>query len=272
MAMIFLALPSASLPFRLRNLGKDHSQEPIRRIHGYPHFQWIQVRSGQLRLSLETGDSVARPGDGLFLEPDKYHAYSAEGPDKTTVDWIAFDGSGVSGALAGSPLVQSGVFRLSSAESVNLTMNDAWQEASRSGLSPSRLSVFVYGLILALIEGVIGPGGLSITAGIGRLEPVLTAVARQPAQPWDIGSMAALVGVTPQHLGRLFRRTLGSTPQEYLIHLRLNRASQLLVDRPDLRVHEVGSAVGYSDTNYFIRLFRSREGRTPGQFRALHGY
>jgi len=57
---------------------------------------------------------------------------------------------------------------------------------------------------------------------------------------------------------------------EYLVRLRLNRALQLLVERPDLRVHEVGEAVGYPDTNYFIRLFRQREGSTPGQFRSLH--
>jgi AraC-like DNA-binding protein len=249
-----------------------HQQEPVRRLHGYPHYQWIQVRAGRLRLTLDAGSSVARPGDGLFLEPDQFHSYEAQGPAKTVVDWMAFDGSGVPQALAGSPLVKSGIFRMTSTEGVDLVLSQAWSEASRSSFSSSRLSVFVYGLIMALAEGAVGTGGMSVAAGMGRLEPVLTALALQPARPWDVGTLGALVGVTPQHLGRLFRRALGSTPQEYLIRLRLNRALQLLLERPDLRIHEIGSAVGYSDTNYFIRLFPNREGRTPGHFRALHGF
>ncbi len=105
---------------------------------------------------------------------------------------------------------------------------------------------------------------------MGRLQPVLAALAHRPAHGWDADTLAALIGVTPQHLARLFRRSLGQSPLEYLGRLRLNRALQLLVDRPDLRIHEVGAAVGYPDPNYFIRLFRRHEGRTPGEFRELH--
>ena len=90
------------------------------------------------------------------------------------------------------------------------------------------------------------------------------------AQAWTAASMAALLGISPQHMGRLFDRSLSQSPMEYLVSLRINRARTLLVDRPELRIHEIAQAVGYPDVNHFIRRFRQREGCSPGQFRSIH--
>jgi AraC-like DNA-binding protein len=270
MAMLFPDLPSFPLPFRLRGIGVGHLQEPIRRPHGYPQHQWIQVRRGSLTLTLPAGREVARAGDGLYLLPDQPHTYSSEGSAPALVDWMGFDGKGVKDALEGGPLLGSGVYRLAGTEAVDRVFAMTWATASSPAPSASRLSACVYDLLMALTEDAAGAGRISASAGLGRLKPVLEALAHRPAHPWDAQTLAALIGVTPQHLGRLFRRSLGQPPLDYLARLRLNRALVLLAERPDLRVHEVGAAVGYPDANYFIRLFRRREGRTPGEFRALH--
>jgi len=268
--MLFPDLPGIPLPFRLRGIGVGHPQEPIRRPHGYPQYQWIQVRTGPLRLTVGEVEEVARVGDGLYLKPDEPHAYRADGKGESVVDWMGFDGPGVAEALASGPLTRSGVYRLSGTTEVDLAFSRTWAAASHPGATGSRLSACVYDLIMALTEEAAGAGRVSAAAGRGRLHPVLEALSHRPAHPWDADSLAAVIGVTPQHLGRLFRRTLGQPPMEYLGRLRINRALQLLVDRPDLRIHEVGLAVGYPDPNYFIRLFRRHEGRTPREFRDLH--
>lgn len=270
MAMIFPDLPGLPLPFRLRGIGVGHPQEPIRRPHGYPQHQWIQVRSGRLRLTVAETTGTARAGDGFYLRPEEPHAYLAEGGGGAVVDWIGFDGPGVADALAGGPLGRSGVYRLTGTSAVDRVFEKTWSTASEPGVPGARLSSCVYELLMVLTEVAAGLGQSSAASGLGRLEPVLAALSHRPSHPWDIDVLASLIGVTPQHLGRLFRRSLGQSPLEYLVRLRLNRALQLLLERPDLRIHEVGEAVGYPDPNYFIRLFRRREGRTPGQFRDLH--
>lgn len=270
--MVFLDVPGLVLPFRLRGIGVGHAQEPIRRPHGYPQHQWIMVRSGRLKLTVTGTTETARPGDGFYLRPDEPHSYVAEGEGGAVVDWVGFDGPGVEGVLAGGPLVRSGVYRLTGTTVVDKVFDKTWASASESGVPGSRLSSCVYELLMVLTEVAAGLGHASAASGLGRLEPVLEALAHRPAHPWDVDVLASMIGVTPQHLGRLFRRAFGQGPLEYLVRLRLNRAQQLLVDRPDLRIHEVGAAVGYPDANYFTRLFRRREGRTPGQFRDLHGH
>ena len=271
MALLFADNPGIPLPFRLRSLGNRHVQEPIRRPYGYPHHQWLQVRAGVLRL--ETGGSVelAKQGDGVYLAPEEAHDYAAAGQDgELVVDFLAFDGDGVNSLLRSGPLTRSGVYRLASPSAVQDVLERAWALAGSSGGNSLRLSATVYELLIVLTSEAAGAGQVSAALSRGRLEPVLAALLHQPSYAWTVGEMATLLGQTPQSLGRQFRRAVGQSPLEYLLRLRLNRALQLLAERPDLRVHEVGTAVGYPDTSYFVRLFRRREGLTPGEFQRLH--
>ena len=63
-----------------------------------------------------------------------------------------------------------------------------------------------------------------------------------------------------------FRKTVGLSPMEYLINLRLNQARQLLI-HSDMELSEIAAACGFCDTNYMIKLFRMREKITPGKLR-----
>lgn len=260
------------LPFSLRGIGVDHRQEPIRRPHGYPHFQWLQVRSGDAWVETVNGVAIARAGDGLFLRPAEYHAYhDACGGSSLLVDWMNFDGPAVDLTLASGPLDGSGVYRLATPGLVHAWFADAWTQSANPALvSRRQLSSLVYRLLMELAEAAAPPGQTAVSDDIHRLLPLIRALENRLAEPWAVGDMAGLIGVSAQHLGRLFGRSLGQSPLDYLIGLRINRGRILLVERPELRIHEVAEAVGYPDVNHFIRRFHQREGCTPGEFRGLH--
>lgn len=63
-----------------------------------------------------------------------------------------------------------------------------------------------------------------------------------------------------------FRQATGSTPHALLVHLRMERARQLLA-RPELPVTEVALAVGYETPSAFTASFRKVTGMTPSVFR-----
>lgn len=84
-------------------------------------------------------------------------------------------------------------------------------------------------------------------------------------QPLSIREVAAAVATSPSHLIRLFRQVTDLSPIEFLIDLRLNRASQLLQE-PGKRVTDVCGEIGYSSLSYFVRLFKRRFGVTPGRY------
>lgn len=82
----------------------------------------------------------------------------------------------------------------------------------------------------------------------------------------SLETVAASLRVSTYHLSRLFRHVSGSTFVAYLTGVRIDRAKSLLSES-DLSMKEVADLVGYSDPNYFSRVFRKREGVTPSHFR-----
>lgn len=67
---------------------------------------------------------------------------------------------------------------------------------------------------------------------------------------------------------RSFKREFGISPQEYIIGERIRKAKQLL-QQPNTTVKSVCFECGFSDVNYFIRLFKNIEGITPKQFQLV---
>jgi AraC family transcriptional regulator len=85
-------------------------------------------------------------------------------------------------------------------------------------------------------------------------------------EPLDLDGTAALAGLSPFHFLRLFSRTIGVTPHQYLVRSRLRRAARLLAegDRP---ITDVALDVGFGDLSNFVRTFHRAAGVSPRGFR-----
>jgi len=79
-----------------------------------------------------------------------------------------------------------------------------------------------------------------------------------------IDQLSQHVNMSKASLFRVFKEEVGITPMEMVIQERLNKAKELL--RTKLSVKEVCYACGFSDVNYFVRIFRKRENMTPGNY------
>lgn len=84
--------------------------------------------------------------------------------------------------------------------------------------------------------------------------------------PPTVQRVATTLGVSRRKLERHFRDTLGLTPAEAGLRLRLAQARFLLA-RLDLSVTEIAAETGFSDQSHLIRVFKSREGLTPAAWR-----
>ena len=68
------------------------------------------------------------------------------------------------------------------------------------------------------------------------------------------------------HLNVLFRKETGVTIKQYICDYRLDLSKKLLRN-PHIRIVEIAERCGYSNGNYFAKVFRSTEGMTPVEYR-----
>lgn len=83
----------------------------------------------------------------------------------------------------------------------------------------------------------------------------------------SVENLCAQVGMSKSGLHRAFKTEFGVTPIEFLIRERLKHAKKIL--RLTKSVKEACFSSGFSDVNYFVRLFKQREGVTPGHYASL---
>ena len=68
-------------------------------------------------------------------------------------------------------------------------------------------------------------------------------------------------------LFKLSQELYGCGIQQQIRKLRMEKARELLLDRPDLGINDIASECGYGDYNYFISVFSKVHGKPPHQFR-----
>jgi AraC-like DNA-binding protein len=85
-------------------------------------------------------------------------------------------------------------------------------------------------------------------------------------QPIRLEAVAAAVDVSPFHFHRQFKRSTGSTPHQYIVQLRMERAKALLCES-ELPLVEVAARVGFADQSHFSSIFRRMTSMTPRRYR-----
>ena len=84
----------------------------------------------------------------------------------------------------------------------------------------------------------------------------------------SLAELASVAGMSPFHFAREFKRTTGTTPHQYLIKFRIERAKALLTES-EIPIVEVSSRSGFSHQSHFTRLFRRLTGTTPQSYRLM---
>ncbi len=103
-----------------------------------------------------------------------------------------------------------------------------------------------------------------------RLQEVLDYIAAEPSRRPTLSQAAAVAGLSPVYLSRLFSAQLGTTFRRQLLQVRLERAYQLLAESP-MSVAEVARALGYDNVFLFSRQFSRWFGQPPSSVKGQGG-
>jgi AraC family transcriptional regulator len=99
-----------------------------------------------------------------------------------------------------------------------------------------------------------------------QLRRVMEYLSENLDRDVHLEEVAQQLSLSPFHFAREFRAMTGTTPYQYLLDQRMDRAKYLL-KKHTWSVQEIASMTGFSSPVNFVRTFRQREGVTPGAWR-----
>lgn len=137
-------------------------------------------------------------------------------------------------------------------------------ERRASGFRCVAMSLFMQ--IVCFLSRCHGLSTCANTAALLRIGTAISELEKNYTEPIDLDKLAAIANMTKRSLLRAFKKAIGVSPIAYLIEVRIRRATDLL-QRDDLSITEVAQRVGFEDSNYFARQFRTVMGTTPTVFR-----
>src|SRR5580765_2213934 len=105
-------------------------------------------------------------------------------------------------------------------------------------------------------------GGL----GSARLRRIKELIQAKMEDDLSLDEMAQSVGLSTAHFARMFRKSTGESPHQFVLRQRLERAKAML-RAPDGRVLDVAVACGFKTQQHFAQVFRDVCGVSPTGYR-----
>ena len=105
-------------------------------------------------------------------------------------------------------------------------------------------------------------GGL----GPARLRTIKEFVQAKMEDELTLIEMAQSVELSPAHFSRMFRKSTGETPHDFVLRQKVERAKEMLREA-EMRVLDVAVACGFKTQQHFARVFRKMCGSSPTEYR-----
>jgi AraC family transcriptional regulator len=102
--------------------------------------------------------------------------------------------------------------------------------------------------------------------GSARLRRIKELVQARMEDDLSLDDMAQSVGLSTAHFARMFRKSTGETPHQFVLRQRLERAKAML-RAPGARVLDVAVACGFKTQQHFAQAFRDVLGVSPTEYR-----
>ena len=226
----------------------------------------VALQSGQLRIALydRTWDISADHVTAVIPAGTETSLLS---PSGCSLISISVRGSAADAILGSSSRSSSGFPLLRGESGAGRVMRAL--SAQQRPVSALFASAQAYALLMALLEKANDTSAAAETTLPPVVEAAMGIIRREYAFLDSIADLSERLEVSQEYLTRVFRRYLGVTPGRWLNQVRVENAMRLLRNGGHT-VRFVSDACGFSNSNYFARVFRACTGMAPGEYARRH--
>ncbi len=274
MAQDFTIFPSMNfVDLGLYQFGKEdcepaHSYGPAIRNHYLFHY----ILNGKGTLMWQDGKrhenkTVLRAGQGFLISPGQITTYIADDRIPWEYCWLEFDGLRAKEALEITGLsVNHPVYNPVHREFATIMRDEMLYIVRNKKEAPLHLIGHLYIFIDALARSVTDYRPASGKVKDFYIKEALAFIENNYMNEITVEDIAEVSGLNRSYFGKIFKESVGKSPQEFLIHYRMIKAAELL-SMTRYSVGEIANAVGYPNQLHFSRAFKGVYGVSPRNWR-----
>ena len=251
-------------------------------LHWHFCCEMILVHEGEQRVNIGDTSLTLKAGDMIYIHPRQVHEFINTSPKGSDLSLLKFDTSLL---LSREPydvefqyfrpfLPESG-YRCLTFSGAEKVMTDytqkviAEEQAGKFGFEV-RMRNLICQLMAELADGVspfpVNSGCLS-TREQEQFNYLLQYLSEHYAENGLMEQALNICSLSYSNFAAKFKRMYGKTFTEYLNHIRVASARQMLLNSSD-SIALISGACGYHDPGYFSRIFRRITGVSPLTYRA----
>lgn len=236
------------------------------------HYLFHYVLSGTGRLIANDSKGISheyqiRSGEGFMIFPRQINTYIADSKLPWEYIWIEFDGMRAREIIETAGLSPDHPVYHASYKDLRENMKDEMiYIAEHHDATPFHLMGHLY----LFIDYLSRSSSSQITAS-GRvrdfyIKEALNYIEQNFQNDISVENIASFCGLNRTYFGRIFKETVGKSPQQFLLSYRMAKAAELL-KLTELSISDIGNAVGYPNQLHFSRAFKNVYGVSPREWR-----
>ncbi len=248
----------------------------ITAVHTHTFFELFLIVQGEVLHTVNDRTQLLPQGALVFIRPADIHWYQRSGGSDCQLINLAFRESTIRELFAylgeGFPSVL--LLKRTFPPKVVLSANERdILSAKLRHLSTipreqklrlrSTLRILLFEIFTKYFSSEVSEGPLQRP---GWMDALLYELQKKENFVQGIDNLYELSQRSPEHISRVFRKYLNTTPTEYINELRLNYAANLL-SNSDESVTQIGMEAGFGNVSHFYHLFRKKFHVSPAKFR-----
>jgi len=224
------------------------------------------IISGKGRYIVQGREYTLHAGQGFMLQPFVACNYIGDENEPWTYIYANFSGAG-DAALAASIGIDENnyTFEFAGCPDIEKNIRLMFEESEKQ--SPNSLAITSYFLLAMSRLAELKLSGKKMQVSDDEyVNKAFEFVKNNYPYKITVGDIAKSIGIDRSYLHRVFKRSTGISPEQYIMSFRLEKAKEIMQNVDGASLTDIAIGTGFYDISHFSRVFTKKYGISPSGY------
>lgn len=243
------------------------------------HSYGPAVRSGYLIHLVLSGKGIykvnnktynLKAGNGFLIYPNELIYYKADKNNPWEYAWIGFTGTKINEYIDKTSLTKNNpVFSFKKEGDLVKSIDSVIYATNLNSNKNIKIIATLYDFIYNLLEEIPNDNIETKITPKNYVEDALFYIQNNYQENISVSDIANYLSLDRSYFHKIFKKYTNKSPQEYILYLKFEKASELLLST-NLKVGDIARSIGYSDIFLFSKNFKKVKGVSPSEYRKIN--